>query len=307
MSMIQIEHNNRLYRDYYDYPEITYKSGRRFSPPDFLYKYYPLNDNSIDAITNHYLYASKPSQLNDRFDCSNQLLQSQSYTDEIELLKICGSDQDLSLEEYYLLNDFGLSTDIYEKIFSETGIISMTTNHSDILMWSHYAKNNGFCVEYRIDCFPWDWIGPFPIQYCKRRESTPVDASQFSLIPLLLCFQKNSKWKYEKEWRVLVSLKDNPNRKCVYSLETITGIYFGASFFNEKETQLDPNEEFHTIVKIDNRLDDYRIKLLDFIVNNSIPAYFDFTANIDEITFLRSYCKGGNGEYDIYNEIGEIY
>jgi hypothetical protein len=272
-----------------------------------LYKYYSLDNKSVDAITNHYFYAPNPSQLNDRFDCSNQLVQSQSYDDEIRLLEISGSNQELSVEDYFLLSDYGLSMEIYEKIFSEMGIISMTTNHSDILMWSHYAKNNGFCVEYRIDCFPWDWVGPYPIQYCKQRESTLVNACQLSLIPLLLCFQKNIKWKYEKEWRVLVSLTDNSNRKCVYSPEAITGIYFGASFFNEKETQIDLNDEFHTIVKFDNRVDDYRIKLLDFMVRNNIPAYFDFTANIDEITFLRSYCKGGNGEYDIYDEIGETY
>lgn len=304
---MQIEHKNRLYKDDNGLLEITHKSGRRFSQPFVLYKYYSLDEKSLDAITHHYFYASKPSQLNDRFDCSNQLVQSQSYDDEINLLKKSGSEQIISLEDYCLLSEYGLSTAIYEIIFSEIGIISMTTNHSDILMWSHYAKNDGICVEYRIDYFPWNWIGPFPIQYSKRREATLVNVNQSSLIPLLLCFQKNFKWRYEKEWRLLANLKDNPNRKCTYPLEAITGIYFGASFFKEKETQLDPNDEFHTIVNLDNRVEDYRINLLDFMVDNNIPAYFDFTANIDEITFLRSHCIGGNGKYDIYDEIGETY
>lgn len=46
----------------------------RRRPPSSLFKLYALNDYSIDALLNGYLYASNPSQLNDIYDCDLRLI-----------------------------------------------------------------------------------------------------------------------------------------------------------------------------------------------------------------------------------------
>lgn len=43
--------------------------------PETLFKIYPLNSNSIDALLNSYIYASHPSEFNDLFDCHKDLIE----------------------------------------------------------------------------------------------------------------------------------------------------------------------------------------------------------------------------------------
>lgn len=42
--------------------------------PDTMFKFYALNDFSLDALLNGYVYATHPSEFNDLYDCHEQLI-----------------------------------------------------------------------------------------------------------------------------------------------------------------------------------------------------------------------------------------
>ena len=42
--------------------------------PESLFKYYALSKNSVDALTNHYLFSAHPMRLNDKYDCDGDLI-----------------------------------------------------------------------------------------------------------------------------------------------------------------------------------------------------------------------------------------
>src|SRR5665648_555647 len=50
--------------------------------PEFLYKYYNLSHLNIDAIKNNYLYAASRFELNDDFDCLEQLIDMKDISNE---------------------------------------------------------------------------------------------------------------------------------------------------------------------------------------------------------------------------------
>lgn len=282
--MIQIVHNKRTYKDKGGHLEITYKNGRHFPIPYILYKYYPLNKFTVDAIVNHYLYASNPVQLNDRFDCDPQLVSFNSFEDELSAIKKIRPDVSVNEEDLYYTSEFGIHYSLVDYYFKHWGIISLSKVYDEILMWSHYAKDDGICIGFYTDRLPFDWIGPYPIEYVKKRESANISLQQITLLPLLQCFQKNCKWEYEKEFRFLINLEKGQSRKATYDTDAIAEIYLGRSFVKDTEIKYD-EENFHVTIDTTKQYDLYRRKILDTIADYSIPVYYDLSFYIDEIHF----------------------
>ena len=46
----------------------------QISKPKYLYKYFSLNNFSIDSLENDYIYLSNPKDFNDPFDCNRNLI-----------------------------------------------------------------------------------------------------------------------------------------------------------------------------------------------------------------------------------------
>ena len=299
MSVIQIEHNNRIYKDKGGHLEITNKSGRHFPVPYILYKYYPLNKFTVDAIANHYLYASNPSQLNDRFDCDPQLVSFNSFEDELSAIRKIRHDVSVNEEDLYHTSEFGIDNSLVEYYYKHWGIISLSKVYDEILMWSHYAKDDGICIGFYTDRLPLDWIGPYPIEYVKKRDAACLSFQQITLIPLIQCFQKNIKWKYEKEFRFLINLPRGLSRKATYDTDAIAEIYLGRSFFKDMEIKVD-EENFHVTIDTTKRYDLYRRKLLDTIAGYCIPVYYDLTLYIDEIQYKPYRLFKEDGVYGFY-------
>lgn len=282
--MIQIEKNKRLYKDDDGYMEITHISGHHFSVPSILYKYYPLNKFTVDAITNHYLYASNPARLNDRFDCDPQLVSFKNYDEELSAIRSLRPGISIDEEDLYFTSEFGINYSLVEYYNKHWGIISLSKVYDDILMWSHYAKDDGVCIGFYTDRLPIDWIGPYPVEYVKKREIAYISLQQITLLPLLQCFQKNWKWKYEKEFRFLINLSKGLSRKTVYDADAIAEIYLGRSFVKHTEIN-DDEENFYVTIDKTKRYDLYRRKILDAIANYNIPVYYDLSLYIDEIHY----------------------
>ena len=90
------------------------------------------------------------------------------------------------------------------------GVLCFSASWKSTLMWAHYGdKHKGMCLGFEIE------DGPHltKIEYASKRLPSPIDFSKplagIDQDMLTKCLNvKHSGWKYEKEYRLRVSLKD---------------------------------------------------------------------------------------------------
>lgn len=93
-----------------------------------IYKYYPNNDNTFDALKNCYFYFRKVCKLNDPYDCSFSLLNSDAYIKKLENL--------------------GMAPNAKE-IMRNYGTCSFSKCKDNMHLWSLYASNfSGIVIGY---------------------------------------------------------------------------------------------------------------------------------------------------------------
>lgn len=96
-------------------------------------------------------------------------------------------------------------------------IICTNTCNNSILMWSHYAKkHSGMVIEFDIRKPPFsemppDCIGPVDYSVNKADFVHHDRGEEFQRAQFLVAFRKASKWKYEREVRIIVSKSMLPN------------------------------------------------------------------------------------------------
>lgn len=223
--------------------QIIPQKKKKKEQPKALYKYYPLNEFSVDAF-NKYLYASCPLDLNDPLDCMGSLI------------NICKVDFKEEYENYRKIETAKRAKIGSYKEFKQgqidgangyLGIVSLTENEDDLNMWAHYASNHkGFVVRFNTNLLKQktELIGPFQINYRKKWKS--FDLKDKKKAPLAFLFQtnvKSKKWKHENEWRfigtrkemymprVFTEQKHIDNRKFEYAKECIEEIIIGMNFW----------------------------------------------------------------------------
>ena len=219
--------------------------------PQSFYKYYALSSNSVNALTEMYIYATHPNQFNDPFDCNEKLIQFNTWND----VEILWSDLFEKIKEYYsdekqacIDSSRTFKTLIYRKL----GLFSMTDSKDNYQMWSYYAHNTGFCVEFDVKEFNFRHFGPFPINYLDNIIS-PVNISEVGglLAMLIQSNIKNKWWKPENEWRLYIpnpngqdmksfgqgeekfNMPNDHDRKFKYPLSSIKSITLGPLFFKD--------------------------------------------------------------------------
>lgn len=226
--------------------------------PRELCKYFSFESYNIEALIGKYFYGSHPFELNDPFDLNKNML---------------GLNPELT-------------NDVYQFIFSNFGILSMTESENNTLMWSHYCSHNGFVVKYALNIIPNHFFGPFPINYIEKYE--PITAENLFLKVFIASNIKfRDFWANENEWRFLlfsptrmklpiifqnlISDKSDQPRFFNYSdYFSITDITLGYKLLlNENVTlKLDFNKGL-TVITEDKQL----IKLLNFLYYDKIRTY----------------------------------
>ena len=234
-----------------------------------------------------YVYATHPYQYNDPFDCNELLIEFDSwdgvkglwedlYDELIKEHPTLDSACEESRKAYWYL--------LYKKL----GLVSLTSSLDNYQMWSLYAQNSGFCVEFDVDKFPFLHYGPFPINYAKTIHG-PVKIGKVGgqIAMLIQTNVKNDWWKYENEWRLYVpnppgfDLKyfgneydmsrlnrgDEHDRKFKYPLDALISVTLGPKFFERiARNIISPNEAELTFALDDNS---YELKVLDFLAKIS--------------------------------------
>lgn len=251
-----------------------------------LYKYYPLNENSIDALTHLYVYATHPCQFNDPFDCATNLIKFDDmeciqklwgpiYQD---VLTFCKNDN----ENLFIFTNGAYKTYLYMKC----GVLCLSENYNDLSMWSAYTNHNGFCLEFDIFSFHSVWAGPFPINYQLELKQHSIKDITLQLATIVQTNVKQECWRHEKEWRLLLEcppddymepfgefsllFKDMmPNlhdRKFKYPLNCLKSVTLGLNFLNGLSDISDYEKEFTAKDNLHN-------EVMSFLAMTKIPTF----------------------------------
>ncbi|WP_027125268.1 DUF2971 domain-containing protein [Gelidibacter mesophilus] len=221
-------------------PNINLNDFTNLNYPKKMYKHYSLNDNSVNVLTgkeNPYLYFSHPNQLNDILDGSMLLWDFKNLNQKYFSLILQGIYKCLGISNKDFIEQFTNDKlfESYQKSKNvnfedlklmlsflnsfNTGVLSLTENCDNNLMWAHYSYDDGFVLELNINKLleslklnvKDSYI--FPITYKKKLYSIDISKyikfknNELSMIEPVLYYisTKYKAWKYEKEWRVLIT------------------------------------------------------------------------------------------------------
>ncbi len=210
-----------------------------------LYKYRCFNEFTENIILNSSLYFSPVKNFNDPFDCRLSFKQEYSQNEIQEYFLKMKENEELvpSIED--IIKKFGKSKDFYKfqkkyynQFVSNIGILSLSKNYKNILMWSHYADNHkGLIFEFETShklnspssCFlNYLETGPLKIDYKDKYEllSYATDKEILADVIMKLLLTKYSAWEYENEYRV-IDTKHQGEKK--FRKEELISIIFGAN------------------------------------------------------------------------------
>jgi len=179
-----------------------------------LYKYYPLNINNIDALLNHYFYLSNPKDFNDPFDCNINLVEN---VDDLDKLQV-------------------VSRNTYKNI----GICSFSETLDSHLMWAHYTNNyNGFVLGFDGENIEIKSKKEQVSRLTLTRVIYPLEPKtikkEFPFAEHYIFTTKLKHWHYEKEWRLIVQLK-NDDRTIEYFKRSVKQIYVGHKLIDRSKS-----------------------------------------------------------------------
>lgn len=228
-------------------------SMNNYNLPKKLYKYMTVNENTIDALINQYIWCGCTNKLNDPYECKVNVSKS-----EIELFmnKANPHNQDLlnklsKYERKIVTKKLGENFDKARKIATQfinnnkdsVKLASLSETNDNILMWSHYAANHsGICVEYLMSEIINATSCIFPVIYseCMIGISQLYPRADIGIIKQFTT--KAHIWSYEREWRIIspnetnnyldssemgIKLKIKPNK-----------IYLGMNISSENEKMI---------------------------------------------------------------------
>lgn len=259
--------------------------------PKTLCKYYSLDNFSLDAFKNSYLFSFHPDHSNDKYDSYRGLVNF-DVKKELLIVKTVYQLGWYSLEEFEdiyrdhkrsIINKLEIGHQ--QMLFDSYGAISLTTNPDSILMWSHYArKNSGFLLEFDTEKLKKTkgFFGPFHINYTFNFRKVDADEKSSFLNLLYMTNIKHACWSYEEEWRFLAHCPnaqyhprfnkiDENSRKFYYDKDAIVKVILATDFFDpySPEVKFDDGHQEYCLLK----LTGYKLNLIMHINQNKIPCY----------------------------------
>ncbi|MBF0457433.1 MAG: DUF2971 domain-containing protein [Nitrospirae bacterium] len=132
-----------------------------------------------------------------------------------------------------------LLTTSYQDGVNNYGILSLSANNDNILMWSHYAAaHKGLCLRFeftpqiRSELF-YKW--PLPVEYEDSYPKIKITSSNKEISDLFI-FTKAIDWCYEEEYRTM-DFDNGPGEKH-FPPELLTGVILGARMTPENKREV---------------------------------------------------------------------
>lgn len=187
--------------------------------PQHLYKY--RNDCQIteNMLIEHTLWFADPTTFNDPFDCKVNFVSSEAS--KRQWMKRNGIDAPLVNVDFKSYIDSGLSM---------IGVLSLTQEYDNVLMWSHYADNhNGICLEFDPQRDAEVFSLAKVVEYVEKMPEYDYCAYPDQIIDDVIV-PKFKIWEQEKEVRIIKDIKEiskNRGRAFNFNPEALKAIYFG--------------------------------------------------------------------------------
>jgi Protein of unknown function (DUF2971) len=225
-------------------------------------------ERDLIAIEKNYFWASNRKQLND--PCEGMVTKD-NYERQSGCLGLFinkNSKKNLKNVDNVLEDTISFR----EKL----GIYSLSQTFNDEVLWAHYGNSHkGFCIEYDLDILLEDYKHYFSVTYSEKPADIGIpDVANNSQIFKKIVGHKSSRWKYEKELRILTDKYGTSQ----YNYKALKAIYFGLKMDNEQK------------IDIMNRLNGRGIKYFQI---EQLPKTYKFDAkpiediNGSEITYLK--------------------
>lgn len=197
--------------------EIAQRFLARAHPPPVLHRYRRPTEWTLSEISKCTIYASKPEELNDPFECSapvwwNIDLMRRHWIEEYAPTR--GLSVDEAIKEFEASWKWGIQrmAEGLRRKTSQTGIVCFSGKPNSIRMWAYYAESHkGICVGYDTKFRPFNVAinvnyqnpdKPFDIFACLRDDPTEI-ANHIAL-------RKAEEWKFEDEYRIPVNIEGMP-------------------------------------------------------------------------------------------------
>jgi len=208
-----------------------------------LFKYF--HPDRVDVLKNRMICFSSPQHLNDPFElkppcriyASDDAVRAEAmekfpahYQDALDKLPafirpLISEESKQALQQKILEESAGLTANLMQQMlpgiyrfFEESvGVLCLTEQPDDLLMWAHYAAaHEGFVIEFdpsssffnqrRSDHDEFRHLRR--IIYAEERRHLVMGADK----DISALLTKSSHWAYEKEWRMMVHLIDATNK-----------------------------------------------------------------------------------------------
>jgi hypothetical protein len=122
------------------------------TPSELLYKFRKCDINALRIFTGKELYFAAPKDLNDPLDCQLPIL---ALLDQVIASEAAGNSRDLllKLRDLKVTNRANGGVELmhqaFESLSARSGVLSLSRNPTDALLWSHYADGHrGFCIGF---------------------------------------------------------------------------------------------------------------------------------------------------------------
>ena len=222
----------------------------------YRYKYLPYSPPALECIITGTMKFTCGLEFNDPFDCNpyfDLTHLNQLHKFRPDLYKAAGDRRSLNPAQRVAkkrefiarlrnrVRDGTFRRDQLERV----GIVSLSREGTNVLMWSHYAElHKGFVLEFRIPVlgekrdlvYATDRLLPFPVKYQQGRPTIRVGIELPQDLVERIVLTKSQEWKYEAEERVIDHLRPPgiyPYRRDEILCTVIAGMKM--EFSNRKE------------------------------------------------------------------------
>ena len=214
--------------------------------PTYLYKYRPINKNTLLNLVNHQIWFPKPCEIDDPYDCAIHIERKHITNDESEELfnlwkenKLFPGTNFSEVEGLYSTN--GKPNERFKELFENAGKSMFTKERDNIInqwgvacfseiyddqnMWALYSdKHRGICLQFDCNYF---FANSIQVNYKAEIPAMSIAEilkNQATGSLQLMTTTKAECWAYQKEVRIFM---EQGNKNYNYDPKALTGLYFG--------------------------------------------------------------------------------
>lgn len=223
-------------------------SDTQGSGEGYMYRFRDLVGERVawvkQIIVESKLFFSSPAKFNDPFDCqaryqigdpSKLKIKVKAHATEMAYESGMPRQQRRQLERAKVRPEIlldKLTKGTQEAIKKDVRVLSLSSTHENILMWSHYTfGHQGVCLQFRLEADRGFFAGAQPVQYSKDLPIPELLGDPMEQVDKLL-LTKAIDWEYEREWRLVRTDGINLGH---FPPQLLTGIILGTNISQENK------------------------------------------------------------------------